>query len=393
LPLVICPKAVIPSWYRAAQHLGIEIEAINYEKVRNGNTLHGRWASEKINGRVIERFVWGGEVEMLIFDEVHRCKSTNSQNASLLIAAGLQDIPTIAASATAATNPMEMRALGFLLGLHGLRDFYTWAEAHGCYKNQWDGWEFGGLDDDIQTIHRSIFPHKGVRVRINDLGDAFPRTQIATELIPVQSPDKIDKAYSEVTKAIAAVREKAAGDSDGAEHLTAQLRARQVSELQKIPAVIELAKDALAERRSVFIAVNFNDSIDTLKESFGNEIVAIIRGDQSDEDRERNIAAFQADKARVIIANTKAGGVGVSLHDLHGRFPRTALICPGWSAVDLKQALGRVWRSGGKTASIQRILFAAGTVEEQVAAKLDIKLRNLSLLNDGVEVNISDSDL
>jgi superfamily II DNA or RNA helicase len=139
--------------------------------------------------------------------------------------------------------------------------------------------------------------------------------------------------------------------------------------------------------------VNFNDSIDTLKESFGNEVIALIRGDQTDEDRERNIAAFQADKARILIANLKAGGVGVSLHDLHGKFPRTALICPGWSAVDLKQALGRVWRSGGKTPSIQRILFAAGTVEEQVAAKLDIKLRNLSLLNDGVEVNISDSDL
>jgi hypothetical protein len=310
-----------------------------------------------------------------------------------MIAAALQDIPTIAASATAATNPMEMRALGFLLGLHGLRDFYSWAEAHGCYQNQWDGWEFGGLDDDIQTIHRGIFPGKGVRIRIADLGDQFPKTQIAVELVPVASPDKIDKSYSDVREAIAAVRQKAAGDSSNAEHLTAQLRARQVSELQKIPALVELAKDALAEKRSVFIGVNFNDSLDTLKESFGNEIVAIVRGDQTSEDRERNIAAFQADKARILIANLRAGGVGVSLHDLHGRFPRTALICPGWSATDLKQALGRVWRSGGKTTSIQRILYAAGTVEETVAARIEEKLRNLSLLNDGVDIKLTDEDL
>jgi hypothetical protein len=310
-----------------------------------------------------------------------------------MIAAALQDIPTIAASATAATDPMEMRALGFLLGLHGLRDFYAWAEAHGCYQNQWDGWEFGGSDDDIQTIHRGIFPGKGVRIKIADLGDQFPQTQIAVELIPVASPDKIDKAYTDVREAIAAVRQRAAGDSTNAEHLTAQLRARQVSELQKIPALVELAKDALAEKRSIFIGVNFNDSLDTLKESFGNEIVAIIRGDQSAEDRERNIAAFQADKARIIIANLKAGGVGVSLHDLNGRFPRTALICPGWSATDLKQALGRVWRSGGKSTSIQRILYAAGTVEETVAARIEEKLRNLSLLNDGVDIKLTDEDL
>jgi len=392
-PTVICPKAVIPSWQRAAAHLGIDIEAINYERVRNGNTIYGQWASERVGGKTVERFIWGSETEMLIFDEAHRCKGTNTANAGLLIAAALQDIPTIAASATAATNPMEMRALGFLLGLHGLRDFWTWAEAHGCYKNQWDGWEFGGLDEDIQTIHRGIFPHKGTRIRIADLGDQFPRTQIAVELVPVASPDKINKSYSDVREAIDAVRQKAAGDSSNAEHLTAQLRARQVSELQKIPSLVELAKDALAEKRSVFIGVNFNDSLDTLKESFGNEIVAIIRGDQTDEDRERNIAAFQADKARIIIANLKAGGVGVSLHDLHGRYPRTALICPGWSATDLKQSLGRVWRSGGKSTSIQRILYAAGTVEETVAQRIEEKLRNLSLLNDGVDIKLTDEDL
>jgi hypothetical protein len=85
--------------------------------------------------------------------------------------------------------------------------------------------------------------------------------------------------------------------------------------------------------------------------------------------------------------------VGVSLHDLHGRYPRTALICPGWSATDLKQALGRVWRSGGKSTSIQRILYAAGTVEETVASRIEEKLRNLSLLNDGVDIKLTDEDL
>jgi SNF2 family DNA or RNA helicase len=288
---------------------------------------------------------------------------------------------------------MEMRALGFLLGLHGLRDFWTWAEAHGCYRNQWDGWEWGGADDDIAAIHRQIFPAHGIRVRISDLGDAFPKTQIRTELIPVASPEKINKAYTEVAKAIAEVHEKARTDSSGAEHLTAILRARQVSELQKIPALIELAKDAIAERRSVFIGVNFSDSIDAVRASLKDITCAIIRGDQTADERQRNIDSFQADKSRVIIANLRAGGVGVSLHDLHGRFPRTALICPGWSPTDLKQALGRVWRAGGKSTSIQRILYAADTVEEKVAERIEERLRTLAILNDGIEFNLTEKDL
>jgi SNF2 family DNA or RNA helicase len=310
-----------------------------------------------------------------------------------LIGAALQSLPTIAASATAATNPMEMRALGFLLGLHGLRDFWSWAEAHGCYKNQWDGWEWGGADEDIAAIHRQVFPSKGIRVRISDLGDAFPKTQIRTELIPVSSPDKIDKAYAAVTKAISEVHEKARTDDSGAEHLTAQLRARQVSELQKIPALIELAKDAIAERRSVFIGVNFSDSIDAVRASLKDVPCSIIRGDQTADERQRNIDAFQADKTRVVIANLRAGGVGVSLHDLNGRYPRTALICPGWSPTDLKQALGRVWRAGGKSTSIQRILYAADTVEEKVAERIEERLRTLAILNDGIDFNLTDKDL
>ena len=120
---------------------------------------------------------------------------------------------------------------------------------------------------------------------------------------------------------------------------------------------------------------------------------SIIRGDQTADERQRNIDAFQSDKTRVLIANLRAGGVGVSLHDLNGKFPRTALICPGWSPTDLKQALGRVHRAGGKSTSIQRILYAADTVEERVAERIQERLRTLAILNDGVDLNLTETDL
>lgn len=393
-PLVIAPKAVLPSWERAAIHLGVKIRVVNYEKVRAGNTEHGEWKTETYGSRTYERFVWSPKVKALIFDEAHRAKGTKTQNAQMLIGAAFQKIPTIAASATAVTNPMEMRALGYLLGLHGLRDFWTWAEAHGCHKNQWDGWEFGGSEKDMERIHAQIFPERGVRIRVSDLGDQFPKTLITTTLVDVQSPEKLSKAYADLDEAFRKIEEAKKDDKDGAEHLTAMLRARQISETQKIPALIDMAKDALDEGRSVMIAVNFNDSLDTIAHALGKDRkVATIRGDQSAEDRERNIQAFQTNKVHVIVINLRAGGVGVSLHDLHGR-PRTALISPSWSAVDLKQALGRIWRAGGVSGSVQHILYARGTVEERVAEMLEAKLRRLTIFNDGLSnLDITDKDL
>jgi superfamily II DNA or RNA helicase len=393
-PLVIVPKAIIPSWERAAVHLGIRIQVINYEKVRAGNTPYGEWKTETYGSRTYERFVWSPKVRALIFDEAHRAKGTKTQNAQLLIGAAFQKIPTIAASASCVTSPMDMRALGYLLGLHGLRDFYTWAEAHGCHKNRWDGWEFGGNEHDIQRIHAQIFPERGVRIRVSDLGDQFPKTMITTTLVDVQSPEKLSKAYADLDAAFKKIEEAKKDDKDGAEHLTAMLRARQVSETQKIPALIDMAKDALEEGRSVMIAVNFNDSLDTIAHALGKDRkVATIRGDQSAEERERNIQAFQTNKVHVIVINLRAGGVGVSLHDLHGR-PRTALISPSWSAVDLKQALGRIWRAGGVSGSVQHILYARGTVEERVAEMLEAKLRRLTVFNDGLSsLDITDKDL
>ena len=91
---------------------------------------------------------------------------------------------------------------------------------------------------------------------------------------------------------------------------------------------------------------------------------------------------FQRNEIHVVIANIQAGGVGVSLHDPEGQRSRLSIISPTFSAADLRQALGRVHRSGG-AASIQKICFAAGTCEEHTAKICAAKLAQIDLLNDG----------
>ena len=84
-----------------------------------------------------------------------------------------------------------------------------------------------------------------------------------------------------------------------------------------------------------------------------------------------------------MIANLAAGNLGVSLHDLHGGFPRFSLINPSWSAVNVLQALGRIHRAEGKSPCKQRIMYASGTIEDRICENVQAKLNNLSALNDG----------
>lgn len=72
----------------------------------------------------------------------------------------------------------------------------------------------------------------------------------------------------------------------------------------------------------------------------------------------------------------------MSLHDLTGKHPRAAIISPDWNEKNIIQVIGRVHRAGGKTPSMQRILFAAGTVEEKVEKSVRKKIELLNLLNE-----------
>ena len=159
------------------------------------------------------------------------------------------------------------------------------------------------------------------------------------------------------------------------------LRARQQAELIKVPLFVEMAEDALEDGMSVVIFVNFSETVRALSKRLNTNCV--VWGENKGNERDVHIADFQADKKRVIIVNIKAGGAGLSLHDLNGNYPRISLISPTPSAVDLRQALGRVWRDGGKTKSLQKIIFAASTVEEEVCEKVKLKLSNLDTINDG----------
>ena len=366
---IICPKAVIPAWKRWCQEAGIEPTFIlNYEKLRTGSTPYGDF----VGGA----WVWSKPIvfdQLFIWDEVHKCKGPNSLNGKMLIAS--RPFYTLMLSATFAANPLDMKATGFVLGLHKYADFWPWCVRNGVKKAPWGAMAYFGGKKKLAVIHQQMAP-KASRVRISELGDQFPDNEVYAEAYDCGD---VQGLYEDLQNRLAELERSKAADKP--HPMTEILRARQESELLRVPVITDLAESLLDEGRSVVIFCNFRNTLDGFLSYFKD--TSIIWGNQSTDERQSMIDAFQADETKVMLCQIQSGGVGVSLHDERGERPRSSLICPTYSAIDLKQALGRIHRAGAKSKSVQRIIFAADSIEEAVMKKVKAKLHNIETLNDG----------
>ena len=373
---VICPKPITTDWHRAAKMMGVEVfEICGWEWTKTGKSQMGRWTDEK---KKEFRFMLPPDV-MLIFDEVHRGKGEATQNAYLVRDSVVQNIPAIALSATIADDPTKLWALGQFLGLHqGGKDYFRFLSQNGCRKTRF-GMQFTGGHSVLKKLHSRIYPERGNRLRHSDLGDAFPETLIKAKAFDMDNAKKIANEYDDLCNRIEELRMQ---ENFSANVLAEQTRARQRIEMLKAPAVAAMTRDLLEEGHSIFIAVNYTESRQWLMEELKTDCA--IYGGQSDMERRGKIDSFQNDKSRVIIGQIQACREGLNLHDLNGNHSRVALIMPSPSIYDTKQVLGRVHRSGGKTKSIQYLVYAAGVpIEENICEKLDTKLKRLDVLADG----------
>jgi hypothetical protein len=399
---VLCPKAVIPHWQKAADEVGAQVRFVtNYEQPRiivpkfsrtrldkKGNKAPTNGAEAlAIKAEKKRTFPWGEWIvrgrsykwtfpkpTLFVVDECHRCKSKSAQNSIFLTAAAAQNIPTLMMSATVAQDPTDMYSIGYSLGLHNGADWLGWQARYGVARGD-IAWEFLGNDADLQRMNASLFPGHGHRKTFDQI-PGFPETQI--NLYPVSddaAASKIEALWQEV-EVLEQLREEAL------EAVVVRLRARQIAELSKVPSLAELVEESVIAGNSVVVFLNFRESITQLQKILKSPSGTII-GDQSPKVREAWINDFQQDIVNILVCQTQAGGVGISLHDTHGVRPRVTYISPPDSARDLIQALGRVRRDGAKSPSIQNILYLRGSVEERVRKAVERKIHNISLLNDG----------
>ena len=391
--VIVCPKVVIPAWTKVLSYFGIKAHClINYEKLIRGNTEHlsfkdGRDASAS------DYIINFPKNSLVILDEVHKCKSSTSKNSDFLIKLKMDGYKSLLLSATAATNPLEMKAFGFATTLHNLTSYRQFITDSGAYVGL-----YGGFQIDLQSqktveamanIHNRLFNEYKVSSRMTRkmFDKIFPDNHVMAECFDMGSnTDKINRVYQQMESELAALEESSVNYSQ--HHFAIMTKARRMAELLKVPTMVEMIEDWFDEGISPVVFVNFTDTVEAIIKQLSKNrkfdgLIAKIVGGQSDKVRQADIEGFQNDTKRIMIANLAAGNAGVSLHDLNGKFPRGSIISPSYSAINLLQALGRIHRAEGKTKCIQKIMFADKTIEVDACKRVQCKLNNLEALNDG----------
>jgi superfamily II DNA or RNA helicase len=189
--------------------------------------------------------------------------------------------------------------------------------------------------------------------------------------------EKIRKQIEELTKK---------GENDKKIGFVVGIRERQKIEVLKVPIFVEQVEEHLENNFSVIIFVNFTETLNLLAKELKTNCV--VYGEQTLNQRLKNIEDFVEDRQRIIICNIHTGGDSISLNDKYGKFRRVSLISPTWSSVKLIQACGRNCRTDSKTPSLNKIVYANTKTERIMCNKLKAKcslymtIRNSDLMCD-----------
>ncbi len=421
--VIICPKLAIPQWQGVMQKFGIKPEfIINLEKLARGNTPYYKRISQARYRRI--HGITEPKVEVPLFlraefkipknwlvvvDESHKGKGVDSLNAGILFNLWTQGYTTHLMSATQATTPLDMRAFGFMMGLHStktqeermeLREFKKFAEQAGAkWVGKWGAQYFDSSDPEsmsaIQKVRDYLCNVKKVASRLTrkDMGDIFPATQVVAEAYDMgTASDQIKEVYDSMECELLQLEEQAKNYKD---HILAIItKARRHAELLKVPTIVEMLVEYNREGRSGVAFVNYTQTIDAIIARLGKEfdpnLIGRVDGSVTFKQRQADIEAFQADLKHFMILNLGAGGQCINLHDILGGRPRSSIINPSYSAISVLQSAGRIDRAYAQSDVYQRFLYAARTIEENVCHRFNDKNCFITALNDGT---LTDADL
>jgi hypothetical protein len=377
-PIVICPKSAISAWVKVCDGFGLDYyDIVNWEKLKGGKT---EWL-KRGEGK---KWKWKLPANAcVIIDEVHRgCSGIETQIGQAAATLKKYQTPVIMMSATVASNPLQLRHIGYLLGLHDWTKsgFYRWAQKHGCmydsFLGHWMTPKGARLRTEMQKI-RSGFPERILYLPVSEI-PGFPETIIEAKLFDLKATDvaQINKAWKEMSEH---------AKKPGVNELAEMCKARHRTEWIKCDLLRDLTKERLEADMSVAVFMNFRDTVERLKDKLaeaGITNVSILTGGSNDAERAAAMDLFQENVNHVFICTAGSGGVAINLHDVKKERPRVSYINPSYSASETKQTLGRIWRAEG-TNSIQIFPLVADTIEENVYRAITSKCRAIDTLNDG----------
>lgn len=384
--LIVCPASVKYNWQREAEiHCGMMASICEGQSPPTFNRMNRTHISQLtiINYDILKYwldYLKKLNFQTVIFDESQYLQSRTSDRtkASRKIVKGVPHV--FALSGTPLTNrPAELFPILNILWPTHYNSFFSFAELY-C-EPKWKPWgtEFKGATN-LPQLHAEL-KERGMirRLKVDVLKD-LPEKNRRTQLMDLSDPAEYRKASTDFMSWLRENHAHKVRRASRAEKLVQVGYLLRIAARLKMRSVVGWANKFLREtdEKLILFAVH-TKAIELLQRRVEAKSVTI---DGSVTGRRRELAKdqFQRDpKTRLMIANIKAGGVGLTL---------TASSTVGftelwWRPGDHIQAEDRIHRIGQTKVSWIYYLIAGGTIEERLCRILQEKQAVISAVLDG----------
>ncbi len=244
--------------------------------------------------------------------------------------------------------------------------FYNYGNKFCNGHNNGFGWECEGNTNSDQ-LHTQLQPYMVRRLK----KDVLPNLTKQRIFIPTETTSR---EYKEIEKRLHDM-----GDDET--YMGLAMTGRHVLSKEKVKPAIDLAESILSEDKSVVIVSNFNETLDTIVDKFGDDCCT-IRGGMSDSAKQQAIDDFQSGRKHVCALNIIAGGVGVTLTKAHDM-----VICDyDWTPSNMAQVEDRICRAGQtEGCNIHYIYCENSVLDTTFVDMITSKSANIDKVVDGAE--------
>jgi len=399
--MVITTRNAITQMQREFSKCGLKsVEVVSADSLRGSygeNYIDWITTTDGKNREVIKP-VWR-EAEMprvIFFDECQNGRNPKSQRSKVLQSYIDQGGKVIFVSATPFQKGVECKLIATGCRLTTSEEFNFWVSYTTNYQQ----------DENSPTAIariKKVLEDNGLLINVSNV--RYPFKPITRNWLIDPTPEQAKAIATSYAKYCEARDKAGKGQhSDLVAKWQAQRVMRLECELERVPNIcIHAREHDLNHGKAVIIASNY---IPTLKACWkylvktlgvNKDEISFLIGDQSDKEKQLNIDNFQQGRTKYFLTTLKSGGTGLNLHHVvEGARPRVIILPPTWSVYELLQVLGRAQRITNLSQVIQIICWFKGTVEEDVAARMEARyscIRELISRKDNYIANIFEQAL
>lgn len=403
---VVCPKSLIEMWSQKAKQYGIpHVEYMTYEKLRGtGRRINHKYldivSSFKRNHERFEPTQWFQQLVQdgiyLIFDEAHRLKtpktSTHSAAHSLVneIVSSNSRSRIACLSASPYDQPSHAQSVLQILGIVPDAEMYEYDYSTRSYR--------GSGIDKVYQYCRQINPRHAdeiyfkhgvsrqtIAAMCNDFYTNIVKFVITSSMkkpkmesvidcrnilcrVTRESSDELLKVRSKLLTRMQYDATTGIYKGERGDAMRAVMGVHKHIEFLKMNIFIRLIRAKLEYNKNakVLVFLWYLENMKFLTDTFNEYQPLVLNGSVTGIQRADAVKKFQQHNLeyRLIISNPTVGGVGISLDDTHGDFPRYQFISPGYKMTDMYQAMGRIHRGTTKSSSQIRFVYAENFTEE-----------------------------